>query len=267
AFVEQLWARRKVGYLLDQIRTNGEKKELVDEVTALAKKHGIATPYTSYLIVPDVATPVVTGQPASLAITPMYPVDTPPPPPPGPPRRAIHALTGAPAAAAPLSASSSAVPTMCAPAYGSAAPTAQPFAPLAQTNAFACNGTGAGPEILQKKQLYDQARAALRSGNREGYQAGQVGVELSVDTDKLRNQDHISESAARHVAGRNFLLVGGIWTDDDFEAKMPVVAIKAMSQAYFRILERHPELKEVFQLGNRVIWVTPSRTALVIDPG
>src|SRR5205085_1565699 len=27
-FVEQLWARRKVGYLLDQIRANGEKKEL-----------------------------------------------------------------------------------------------------------------------------------------------------------------------------------------------------------------------------------------------
>src|SRR5205807_7061883 len=32
---------------------NGEKKELVDEVVVLAKKHGIATPYTSYLVVPD----------------------------------------------------------------------------------------------------------------------------------------------------------------------------------------------------------------------
>ena len=31
-FVEHLWARRKVGYLLDQIRANGEKKELKDEV-------------------------------------------------------------------------------------------------------------------------------------------------------------------------------------------------------------------------------------------
>ena len=52
-FVEQLWARRKVGYLLDQIRVNGEKKELVDEVVALAKRYGITTPYTSYLVVPD----------------------------------------------------------------------------------------------------------------------------------------------------------------------------------------------------------------------
>src|SRR5205823_5466460 len=59
AFVEDLWARRKVGYLLDQIRVNGAKKELVDEVVTLAKRYGITTPYTSYLLVPDGAVPVV----------------------------------------------------------------------------------------------------------------------------------------------------------------------------------------------------------------
>ena len=58
-FVEHLWARRKVGYLLDQIRANGEKKELVEEVVTLAKKYGITTPYTSYLVVPDGPMPVV----------------------------------------------------------------------------------------------------------------------------------------------------------------------------------------------------------------
>ncbi|RPI74814.1 MAG: VWA domain-containing protein [Desulfobacteraceae bacterium] len=52
-FVAPLWAARKVGWLLDQIRLNGENKELVDEVTELAKKYGIITPYTSYLIVED----------------------------------------------------------------------------------------------------------------------------------------------------------------------------------------------------------------------
>src|SRR5438105_8187836 len=57
-FVEHLWSRRKIGYLLDQVRANGEKKELVDEVVSLAKKYGIATPYTSYLIVPDAPVPV-----------------------------------------------------------------------------------------------------------------------------------------------------------------------------------------------------------------
>src|ERR1051325_9969597 len=52
-FVEDLWARRKVGALLDQIRVQGETKEVKDEVIALAKRYGIATPYTSYLLVPD----------------------------------------------------------------------------------------------------------------------------------------------------------------------------------------------------------------------
>src|SRR5262249_48473747 len=58
-FVEDLWARRKVGYLLDQIRLNGEKKELKEEVITLAKKYGITTPYTSYLIVPDAVVPLL----------------------------------------------------------------------------------------------------------------------------------------------------------------------------------------------------------------
>ena len=62
AFIEQIWARRKVGYLLDQIRQHGESKELVDETKLLAKRYGIATPYTSYLIVPDSPMPMTGPQ-------------------------------------------------------------------------------------------------------------------------------------------------------------------------------------------------------------
>ena len=52
-FIPPLWASRRIGHLLDLIRLNGEDKELVDEVTALAREHGIITPYTSYLIMED----------------------------------------------------------------------------------------------------------------------------------------------------------------------------------------------------------------------
>jgi Ca-activated chloride channel homolog len=52
-FIPPLWASRRIGYLLDQIRLNGENKELVDEITQLAREHGIVTPYTSYLIMED----------------------------------------------------------------------------------------------------------------------------------------------------------------------------------------------------------------------
>lgn len=56
SYLEILWARRKIGYLLDAIRLHGESKELVDEVVALAKKYGIQTPYTSWLILEDGST-------------------------------------------------------------------------------------------------------------------------------------------------------------------------------------------------------------------
>ncbi|MGH9759479.1 MAG: hypothetical protein ACREDR_40160, partial [Blastocatellia bacterium] len=49
-FLPRLWATRRVGYLLEQIRLNGENKELVDEVIALGTRYGIVTPYTSFLI-------------------------------------------------------------------------------------------------------------------------------------------------------------------------------------------------------------------------
>jgi Ca-activated chloride channel homolog len=53
AIIASLWAARRIGYLLDQVRLHGEDRELTDEITMLAKKFGIITPYTSYLIIED----------------------------------------------------------------------------------------------------------------------------------------------------------------------------------------------------------------------
>ncbi len=52
-FIPRLWATRRVGYLLDEIRLHGDNTESRDEVTTLARKYGIVTPYTAYLIVED----------------------------------------------------------------------------------------------------------------------------------------------------------------------------------------------------------------------
>ena len=53
AFIPRLWATRRIGYLLDEIRLRGDNNELKDEVVALARAFGVVTPYTSYLIVED----------------------------------------------------------------------------------------------------------------------------------------------------------------------------------------------------------------------
>ncbi len=49
-FVARLWATRRVGQLLDEVRMNGETSALKEEIVALAKEFGLVTPYTSYLV-------------------------------------------------------------------------------------------------------------------------------------------------------------------------------------------------------------------------
>ncbi len=49
AYVEKLWAMRRVGYLMDQIALHGEDKELVDALVKLSRDYGILTPYTAFL--------------------------------------------------------------------------------------------------------------------------------------------------------------------------------------------------------------------------
>jgi len=50
SFIPRLWATRKIGYLLSQIRLHGESRELVDEIVDLSVRYGIITPYTSFLV-------------------------------------------------------------------------------------------------------------------------------------------------------------------------------------------------------------------------
>ncbi|UCE04378.1 MAG: VWA domain-containing protein, partial [bacterium] len=49
-FIPHLWATRKIGYLMDEIRLHGENKELKDEIVRLSKKYGVMSTYTSFLV-------------------------------------------------------------------------------------------------------------------------------------------------------------------------------------------------------------------------
>ena len=264
-FVEHLWARRKVGYILDQIRANGEQKELVDEVVALAKKYGIATPYTSYLVVPDGPMPV--AAPGRFTTNGVVP------------------------------------PGAGFGGGGFGKPSVNPTGPAPKTGEVATSAAGKGDKDgissargeLQKQQVDDSLKAlkpedskgalgeSLRKAKRDqdnndnakknyeggklsSNQTGTLGVDLSLASTNLRNQNQLSQTANRVAYGRNCVEVGGVWIDDKFDKKMPIVAIKAQGTAYFRILEKQAQMKDVYRLGNHVLWVTPNGNALVIDP-
>ncbi len=227
-FVEHLWARRKVGYLLDQIRANGEKTELVQEVVSLAKKYGITTPYTSYLVVPDAAMPVGGG------------------------------FRGAPMTFRNVSA-----PVLEFAKRKQAKPgdLARNRGELADKELREGQGRGEAFKALEqardKKEIYDRARRHLENKAKDAVQSGRLGVELSLQTQNLRNQARLEPTAVRKVYGRNCLEIGGVWIDEDFDPKMTALVVKAQSDAYFKLLERQPKLRELFKLGNHLVWVAP----------
>jgi len=49
SFVSRLWAQKKIGWLIEQIRLHGQKKEYVDEIVRLSTRYGIITEYTAFL--------------------------------------------------------------------------------------------------------------------------------------------------------------------------------------------------------------------------
>jgi Ca-activated chloride channel family protein len=46
----RLWATRKIGYLLNEIRLKGTSQELIDQIIQISVRFGIVTPYTSFLV-------------------------------------------------------------------------------------------------------------------------------------------------------------------------------------------------------------------------
>lgn len=332
-FVEHLWARRKVGFLLDQIRLNGEQKELMDEMLTLAKKYGIATPYTSYLVVPDAPVPVAStpapkGDPtkAGVAHGPGGPFGGGTPggsgfmggfgggggfapglPGAGAPGTPPPALTDpkvtrgggakgpadAPAKVADVAKEIVKKPGDAGRArYGlenekldrvqgelekANSELKKRFDEAAKDGNKAAEGdTRAKQELAERFlrsvreardnfQNYEQARMWYGNGQYKDAQVGKVGVDVAVCANNLRTQDRLTLTANRLACGRNCLELGGLWIDDGYTADMKMVVVKAQSDAYFRILEKHPEMKDVFRLGNHLVFVTPSKTALIID--
>lgn len=258
-YVEDLWARRKVGYLLDQIRMGGEKKELVDEVILLAKKYSIATPYTSYLVVPD-DVPMPTVRPGDRGhrvqindsgTSRSFDVGSggggataAPPPPPG---GSSFGMGGGGLGGR----------------GGSSTGDALKLADANQSLQYARSKVNSSNEA---QQTYQEAQKKLAEKQNEQTQQGKLGVDLSQQLNDMKNQSQQSQRAQRVANSRNCIELNGVWIDDQYKKDTPTLKIKTMSNAYFKILEKQPKMKEVFALSQNVVWITPNGTALVIDP-
>jgi Ca-activated chloride channel family protein len=239
SFVQTLWARQHVGTLLDAIRRNGMKQELVDEVRRLATRYGIVTPYTSQLIVEE-------GMRLGAPVT------------------ALRGLSTQPAAPGPSGPATGGVRGPTTGGYyggrggdGAASAPAAPSALPAESKSLQDLGKSrSGAEAVEE---------SLATGSDDSY------------LDRSRRKDGKDEQAkkalVRQAAGRTFLPIG----DDLVEQGLPAdwakqaVVIEAFSKDYFELLRLNPQLRTVLALGDRIVFrdgtrIVHVRPAVKVEP-
>ena len=189
--------------MLDEIRLRGENKELKDEVIRLSKEYGIVTPYTSYLVVEDGELPRVTrAQPA-----PMVDVDG------RGARRFLGESRRRPAVRQSAGGKGTAAPAKVAAAMG------RPMS---------------ARQKVERDSLGWKRRDAFKaSAGRQAIAVSEKIAELKrAEAEAVEGQVRF---AVRMVAGREFRLVGAVWTEAAIKPDMKVVEIEYGSDAYFAI--------------------------------
>ena len=224
-FIPRLWATRRVGYLLDEIRLRGESKELKDEVTELARKYGIVTPFTAYLILEDeqrrnvplsMQTMPQTLERNRIGLDKASGVDR------FSKLKDEKAGNGAVADARSLQALKSAeasAPAIVSGNVESLRYTSQSPAPAGQTYSY---------------------------GGGEGGQSSVAGRRV--------NQAQAIEQQSRFAGGKTFFQNSGKWIDSDVQKKagMKRVRVTFGSPEYFELLRKQPQSKSWLALGTNV---------------
>lgn len=220
-FIPRLWATRRIGYLLDEIRLRGENPELRDEVIELARKHGVVTPYTAYLIHEDEQrrnVPVVmrsfpqlqTNQEVRAVAQEAY-------------QSYLSDATGGSA--------------LAAASYVSSQKGANQV-----DNALRAGAAEAGRAIM--------FRQAIAPANARGRAQSAGGMDVA-------EQLVASTQQTKFVGGRTFFFNGDQWIDSQVQRTDPnkKVRIQFGSKEYFDLLTSNPEVAPWFALGRKVQFV------------
>jgi Ca-activated chloride channel family protein len=216
-FIPRLWATRRVGALLDEIRLQGENSELREEVTALARQYGIVTPYTAYLIVEDEARRNI---PES--------------------SRSLQQFDSDHEARQQVGAAWSEFKTKRS---GEAA-----VADAGQGSVLASSSVAGVDQEAR-------ARFMRRYGLRGGLAGAASAPDLAANPEAAKATRVAQYSQqSRYVAGKTFFQNGDLWIDGAVQtaSNAPVRKVVFGSPEYFTLLAKHPNAAPWLALGQRV---------------
>ncbi|MHC4924780.1 MAG: VIT domain-containing protein, partial [Planctomycetota bacterium] len=237
-YLGRLWALRRVGHLLDDIRLNGETAEVKKEVVRLSKKYGILTPYTSYLVLEseemlqrfrrtgrwdgDDRVGRRRGLTAGAESGDLDEVDM----------EVVDGLRLLASERLPEAETPADAPAPDTGAGGGGTPPAGSSAPRPVAKK---SGRAAVERSLEAKTLSD----AKDAEGRDKYDAGGKSASDFVKT----------------VAGRSFFLRSGLWMQGDIDKDAERVRVVEFSEEWMRLARENPVLAKAFTLGRVVVKV------------
>lgn len=243
AFIEKLWAVRRVGEILDELDLKGKNQELVNELVKLSTRHGILTPYTSFLAdentrVTDLATNASTATQRLGALESAYGVA-------GFAQRSYKgALQRAKTANAP------------------AAPNAADMAGAPMAGKPSSRGGYGGSFGYGGGRVAGQPSMPLQAGVAPGQVV--VGEPLAAaESEMVRAQQTV-----RQIANRAFYLRGGQWIDStaNEDQQKNAVRVKQFSDEYFRLAKHHGKEFTQYVVFDEPVIVNVSDRTYLIEP-
>ena len=257
-FVPRLWATRRVGHLLDEIRQRGEDPELKQEVVRLGKEYGIMTPYTSYLVLENDQEYRQRGIERS-TVSHGGKIGT------GGggfgEAREMNEAAGEDGLTRWSLPAQSKFEAAADRAEGpAAAPAAVPV-----FKGMAGRRMGGSPS---SSGSYRMAEADTKKADESlRLDSGKQAVDLSLAIRRYKDKQVAQEDVAtvRHVDQRMFYLIDGVWVDGDYKESMKRIVVKFADEEYFKLLKHNPRLKKALALGEKVIVCLDEQTAVVVE--
>ncbi len=226
SYIPRVWATTKVGYMLDEIRLRGETKEVRNEVVRLAKKFGILTPYTSYLVVEDE-------------------------------RRRVAQAPG-------RRTRGGGAPDEGASGLGRSLKREEEKLEKAADAEKKDSGEDAvaGSQRAEKmKKAAGGPAAPSPSSPGESFGGG-----LADSRDKeLAKAGRRIEEMIKRVGPKTFYLTDDVWYDSEYKKEMEEIKLKYLSDEYFELLGKHPDAAKYFASATRIVVVLDGKAYRVVD--
>ncbi len=239
AFIEKLWAVRRVGEILDELDLKGKNRELTEELVKLSTRHGILTPYTSFLAdentrVTDLATNASTATRRLGALSDAYGSS-------GFEQRAYKgSLQRARTANAPASPSISGMAGGPAPADG-----------MGSMGGYGYGGGRASGQVRGKANL------AFQAGRPPGESLAEAEGEMAQARQTVRQ---IANGACDRREGQ------GIDSTANEDQQKNAVRVKQFSDEYFRLAKHHGKEFTQYVVFDEPVIVNVSDRTYLIEP-